>query len=204
MEKSKRKVFIIKPDQAYLAYRDMLHHYAMKNLMEYHLDHPETGFSSMIAALDGARVNRWVNLGGQLVPETDVDEIRKAVGSGEITTWEAVHQRYDELWVRYPLDKQRHAFATLKSLYRTDNLTHAQWNDAIDKEMVILRFICDQVYLSRKKDFDDPFRKMIYRNAAEMQAAIGTIDDNEFIRQVRVGTDHNLSVLESWREFIFV
>jgi len=35
MEKSKRKLVILKAYKAYHAYRDMLHYYAVKNLLEY-------------------------------------------------------------------------------------------------------------------------------------------------------------------------
>ncbi|MFA6128897.1 MAG: DUF4954 family protein [Bacteroidales bacterium] len=185
LEKSKRKVLIMKAQQAHDAYRDMLHHYAMKNLLQYRTDHPGATFKSMCKELDGDRINSWTNLGGQLIPERDVDRLRHDIGSGKLTDWEAIHQRYDDLWAGYPLEKQKHAFATLKSLYKTDRLTREQWHLAIEQAIVIQNYIADQVYLSRKKDFDDPFRKMTYRNTAEMKAALGTVDDNEFVQQVR-------------------
>ena len=46
----------------------------------------------------------------------------------------------------------------------------------------------DQVYSSRQKDFENPFRMATYRNKEEMTASIGTIEDNSFIRQVRKET----------------
>jgi hypothetical protein len=53
----------------------------------------------------------------------------------------------------------------------------------------IQNFVCDQVYASRKKDFDNPFRQTTFRNKAEMTAAFGTIDENSFIIQVRKETE---------------
>ena len=50
---------------------------------------------------------------------------------------------------------------------------------------MIQEFVKDQVYLSRKKDFDNPYRRMTFRNEAEMTAAIGTIEDNGFVKVVR-------------------
>jgi hypothetical protein len=44
------------------------------------------------------------------------------------------------------------------------------------------------VYISRKKDYDNPYRQATFRNDEEMRAAIGTIDDNSFIVQVRKET----------------
>jgi len=200
MEKSKRKVVIFKAQQAYGAYRDMLHYYAMKNLLQYRTDHPEATFSSMCTELKGERITGWVNLGGQLMPAEQVDTLRADIGSGRLITWEEIHQRYDSLWEAYPVEKQKHAFATLQTLYGTDRLTEEQWQSAIDKAVVIQQYICDQVYLSRKKDFDDPFRKITYRNAAEMKAAIGTVDDNEFIQQVRAETEVGIAALRQLME----
>ncbi|TSA31248.1 MAG: DUF4954 family protein [Porphyromonadaceae bacterium] len=195
MEKSKRKVVIIKAPQAYRAYQDMLHDYAMKNLLQYRTEHPEATFSSMCKALNGERITEWVNLGGQLIPMQDVDTLRADIGSGRVTTWEEIHERYDSLWAAYPLEKQKHAFATLQTLYGTEHITEQQWQLALDRAIDIQQYICDQVYLSRKKDFDGPFRKITYRNAAEMKAAIGTVEDNEFIQKVRVETQKCISAL---------
>ena len=48
--------------------------------------------------------------------------------------------------------------------------------------------ICDRVYTSRQKDYDNPFRQATYRNEQEMSAAIGTIEDNSFVKLVREET----------------
>jgi NDP-sugar pyrophosphorylase family protein len=199
MEKSRRKVVILKAHQAYGAYRDMLHHYAMKNLLQYRTNHPNATFSSMCTELKGDRTIEWVNLGGQLIPIHEVDTLRSDIGSGRLATWDEIHQRYDNLWGAYPLEKQKHAFATLQTLCGTDHLTEEQWQSAIDQAVVIQQYMCDQVYLSRKKDFDDPFRKMTYRNAAEMKAAIGTVEDNDFIKQVRKETAEFLAEVKRLR-----
>jgi hypothetical protein len=53
----------------------------------------------------------------------------------------------------------------------------------------VQEYVRDQVYISRKKDFDNPFRKATYRNMEEMTAAIGTIEDNGFVKQVRKETE---------------
>lgn len=200
MEKSKRKVVIMKVQKAYDAYRDMLLHYAMKNLLQYRTDHPEATFSTMCTELKGERITDWVNLGGQLMPAREVDALRADIGSGRLTDWEEIHQRYDRLWQAYPFEKQKHAFAILQTLFGTGHLTAEQWQTAIEQAIVIRQYISDQVYLSRKKDFDDPFRKMTYRNAAEMEAAIGTVDDNEFIQQVRAETELGIAALRELLE----
>jgi len=189
MENTKRKVLILKTYKAYHAYGDMLHYYAVKNLMAYMGAHPESQFSDMCKDLKGERQHEWFNLGGQIMQKNDVDTLRSDIGSGKLKTWKNIHNRYDDLWIKYSIDKQKHAFAILCELYGTENLTEAHWESALDKAMSIQEFVCDQVYVTRKKDYDNTFRQATYRNMDEMTAAIGTIDENSFIVQVRQETE---------------
>ncbi|MBN1388917.1 MAG: DUF4954 family protein [Bacteroidales bacterium] len=189
MERSKRKVLILKPYKAYHAYGDMLHYYAMKNLMEYMNAHPKSRLTDLIKNLKNSRQREWVNLGGQIMQKRDVDKIRADIGSGKLKTWEEIHERYDGLWMKYPMDKQKHAFAILCEIYGTDIPAEDQWKSALNKAVTIQEYIRDQVYISRKKDYDNAFRKATYRNMEEMTAALGTIDENSFIIQVRKETE---------------
>lgn len=189
MEKSKRKAVIIYPAKGYHAYGQMLHYYAVKNLTEYMKANPEATLSKMCGALAGDRQRLWVNLGGQLVGSDDVDKIRADIRSGQLDSWEQIHRRYDCLWDNYTNAKQRHAFATLCDVGGSKNLTGELWISALDKAVEIQEYISDQVYITRKKDFDNPYRQATYRNTEEMTAAIGTIEDNGFVRQVRDETE---------------
>jgi hypothetical protein len=74
-------------------------------------------------------------------------------------------------------------------LLGTDTLTHDQWIAALDRAVKIQEYIRDQVFFSRKKDYDNLFRQNTYRTLAEMTAAIGTVEGNSFIKQVRLETD---------------
>lgn len=188
MEKSRRKVVIIKTHEACDSYNDMLHYYAVKNLLDYMQEHPAGTFLSMTKKLKGSRNKQWVNLGGQLALQKDVDTLRKDICSGRLNTWEKIHKRYDTLWKKYPLEKQRHAFATLCDLLGTNNPTKKQWSKSLEEAIRIQKYICEQVYISRKKDFDNPFRQATYRNKAEMKAAIGTAEDNSFVKHVKEET----------------
>jgi hypothetical protein len=135
-----------------------------------------------------------VNLGGQLVTKNDVKYLRSDIGQGKLATWEDIHARYDELWEKYTLQKQQHAYAVLLEEIETGTISKEQWQKALDKFIDIQNYICDQVYLSRKKDYENPFRQATFRHEAEMLASIGTIDDNDFVSQVKSETE-NLKVL---------
>jgi hypothetical protein len=189
MENSRRKVLILKTYKAYHAYGDMLHYYAMKNLMAYMKSNQDASFPDMCKDLKSERMKEWVNLGGQMIQKDDVDKLRFDIGSGNLQTWEEIHNRYDDLWVKYSVDKQKHAFATLCGLTGTENLTTDEWKSAVYKAETIQKYICDQVYSSRKKDFDNPYRHTTFRNMDEMNAAFGTVDENSFIVQVRKETE---------------
>jgi hypothetical protein len=196
MENTSRKVVILKPRQAYQAYWDMLHYYAVKNLLDYFRMHPSSGFEQMCQDLKNKRDQEWVNLGGQIMKQIDLDDLRSDLGSGKLSSWKEVHGRYDQLWEKYILDKQKHAFSTLCYLYGSEKLDKRDWKLALEKVVSIQQYICDQVYLTRKKDYDNPFRHNTFRNEAEMKAAIGTIDDNSFILQVRNETEEMKKFVE--------
>jgi len=189
MENTKRKVLILKPYKAYQAYGDILHYYAIKNLLGYMSSKPKATFLTMCKDLKSKRQQEWVNLGGQIMQKNDVGKLRSDIGKGKLKTWKDIHNRYDDLWVKYSVDKQKHAFATLCELSGTENPTKADMKSAINKAVNIQKFVCDQVYRSRKKDFDNPFRQTTFRNMAEMKAAFGTIEENSFIIQVRQETE---------------
>ena len=189
MEKSKRKVLIVKPFEGYHAYGQMLLYYAVRNLLAYMQCNASANFDSMKNTLQENARRQWVNLGGQLVPAEEVDRLRTDIGEGKLATWEAIHDRYDQLWQAYPLEKQRHAFAVLRDYY-DGKLEKEQWIDALNRSVTIQEYVQYQVYQSRQKDFDNPFRQATYRNTEEMTAAIGTIEDNSFVKLVREETEN--------------
>ncbi len=190
MENSRRKVVILKPRPAYEAYGRMLHYYAVRNLMTFLTDRPDTSLAEMCDTLAATRRHRdWVNFGGQLIRAKDVDRLIRDIKAGGLPTWSAIHNRYDHLWERYPLDKQRHALATLLELLGVDRLTPDLWRAAVDEAVDIQHYICDQTYASRKKDYDNTFRQTTFATDAERNAVLGDPQDNSFVDQVRRETE---------------
>ncbi len=189
MENTKRNVLILKPYRSYHAYGDMLLYYAVKNLMKYMNSHPNATFSSMSKELKSNRLHDWINLGGQIMQKEDLDKLRSDIGSSVLNSWENIHNRYNDLWAKYTVDKQKHAFASLCEIFGTENLTLTEWELALDKAVTIQDYVNKQVYVTRKKDYDNPFRQATYRNMDEMTAAIGPIDENSFIIHVKQETE---------------
>jgi len=196
MENTKRKQVILKPWHAYHAYGDMLLYYSIKNLLEFMSADKKATFSSMCLVMKNERHTEWINLGGQIMHHTDVDTLRKDIAEGKLKSWNEIHNRYDDLWNKYSLDKQKHAFATLSYLLKKDNFTKDEWISVLDKALKIQNYVSENVYLSRKKDFDNHFRHITFRNIDEMKAALGDVDENSFIVQVRQETKEFEKLIE--------
>jgi hypothetical protein len=187
MEHSRRDVVILKAPQAWEAYRQMLVYYGVKNILDW-LGEQGAEPSEIRQALAGFKETNWVNIGGQLMPQTSFDRLRDDIRAGRLASWQAIHGAYDKHWQEYPQAKQRHAFATLLAVFQAEEFTADLWNNAIDQAREIQQFICQQTYQSRLKDFENPLRQTTFRHAEEMTAVVGTIDDNSFVKQVRQET----------------
>ena len=202
MEKGKRKVRLHKVYRSYHAYGQMLVHYAMQNVMKYIEDNPGETLTSMSALLKSRRHREWMNLGGQLMMTSDVDRLRADIRDGKLVSWKDIHKRYNDIWRRYPLDKLRHAYLSLCYMLRADFITASEWQQAIDEEIRIQEYIRSEVRRTRQKDYDNKFRQATYRNEEEMIAAIGTLEENSFIKQIDAETAENLARLENLRSRI--
>jgi len=189
VEKSDRPAVVLKPRAGWEAYRDMLLHYGMKNLLAYMAERPNATRESMIRDIAGRRQRTWVNLGGQLVAGPDAERLKADIRAGRLDTWPAIHGAYDRLWERYPIDKQRHALAVLLEVFGAEELTAEVWSKALDEAVRVQRYVRDETYASRKKDYDDPFRRMVYADDAEMAAVLGSAEGNSFVKQVRQETE---------------
>lgn len=214
MEHGRREEVILHADAAYEAYTQMLHYYAAGVLLAWMEAHPEADYAAMADALaakpahDGAdpagnaaaptgpgaiRCTEWENLGGQLVPLHQVDRLRRDIASGALDSWDAVHARYEELWAEYPTEKARHGWAVYRLLQAEGAAPggpdSAAWSGFLTEAVRLQELVRDRVYQSRKKDYDNPFRIATYRNPDEMNAALGTIDENQFVLQVREETE---------------
>jgi hypothetical protein len=199
MENSRRPVHILKVYDAYHAYGDMLIHYAMGNVLDYfdNCAPQREEFTNLTSDYQPHDV--WINLGGQLVKETDLDTLRRDICNGTLYSWDDIHHRYDELWTRYATDKLCHALQALCHTLGTDTMTSDLWLQALAHEERIQRRISEQVYLSRKKDYDNPFRTTTCRNAEETLAVYGTSEENSFVSQVREEMFANIKRIERLR-----
>jgi hypothetical protein len=180
-ERSDLPVTIVKARQSMAAYRDMLTYYAVKTLVYYFFDEGDLDFDRFNAAHGESRSLEWESLGGQLVPRPKAGSLRAAIRSGVLSSWEEVHAEYRRLLCEYPLDRALNALEILRFL----GGGKPDWAAFLDRAAEIRRYIGEQVYLTKNKDYEDPFRNITYRNAAERDAVLGKIEDNPLLSHIR-------------------
>jgi hypothetical protein len=187
LENSARKVRILKAERAYAIYREMAHFYAVRMLMQFMEERGIEDVAALADPLQGERERRWINLGGQLIAESDLKRLKEKIVRRELDSWNAIHGEYDVLWEQYPLAKAYHAFATLLAVngVSVEDLTGAHWAEFLQRAVQTQDKIARLTYESRAKDYETPLRRVTYDSPEEMEAVVGRIEDNSFIRQVR-------------------
>lgn len=196
IENSRRKVVILKAYNAYHAYRDMIHYYAINTIINSIFNDNPVNLTKIKDEFNGLRRKVWINLGGQMMMKEDVDKLRDDINNNVINSWDEIHNRYNEIWARYPKDKMKHACLSLYFLMQTKEINDEMFCELLKKAIDIQNYICEQVYLSRKKDYDNKIRNSIFRNEDEKIAVVGALDDNSFVKQIRNETEEFKSRIE--------
>ena len=186
VENSHRPTLVSKLPEALSMFKELVIYYGVSQLM----DHcRQSGIDSLGALKKSITTqlsrSQWINVGGQLMREADVDNLRKQVRGGKIGSWEQLHELYRRLGAEYSGHKLEHAWTSLLELL---NLTPKQFTPEVLKEVVqravaVKEWMSKGIYESREKDYTNPFRKMIYDSKKEMEKVIGKIEDNTFIQQ---------------------
>ncbi|MDR2494080.1 MAG: DUF4954 family protein [Spirochaetaceae bacterium] len=177
LERSGRRVRIIAPAQGMAAYREMLLHYGVTAIIDF-LAGGSRDFLSFQAAHPQARSLEWENLGGQLVPAAKVEAVRRGVREGTLGSWEAVHEQYRIFQGEYALDKALNGLQVLRFLHTgaadSDSaLTAGQWEEDLRRDQEIRRYIAEEAVKTKRKDYQDPFRLLTYRNEREQELVLG-------------------------------
>ena len=139
--------------------------------MKFLEENENENFESLSALFDGERKRVWFNLGGQIMSIEDVNQLRSDIKDGTLNSWKEIHHRYNEIWKRYFMDKLRHAYLSLKHMLEIDEFTVDDWTDVLNRAIDVQNYIYEQVYVTRKKDYDNYFRRATFLNEEEMLAA---------------------------------
>ncbi len=198
MERSKRPVKILKVVESWKAYRNMLLYYGVKTVAAY-LAGYGIHYEYFAAQVPEKVSFSWVNLGGQLVPEERVDGLRAGIRASHFNTWTEIHDQYEVFWNSYPRDKAEHAYAVLRHLTGEKNLSPQQWNGLLGNAAEIRTYIEEQVYITKEKDYRNPYRELTYRSLAERDIVLGRMEENSFIKIAKQETQEFLALLQKAR-----
>jgi hypothetical protein len=185
-ENSNRIVELIKVKEAYLIFKNLIKYYSASQFIDYIHSHSISSFDDFKKVLPVKPVRlKWLNIGGQLIPETSFKSFIEDIKTHNIDSWDGIHDYYAQNGVIYKEQKLQHAYASLLEVFK---ITPAQFdtkcfNNLLQDALDTKEWMVKNIYNSRSKDFQNEFRKMIYDNEKEMEEVIGTLDDNSFIDQ---------------------
>jgi 23S rRNA maturation mini-RNase III len=183
-ENSKRKAKLIKSYDAYHMFEKIIFVYGMEAAIS--ITENKKG-KTIISTLQQVRLSTtnftWTNIGGQLIPQKNIDGLLTKIKNNTITSWDQVHAFYESESEKYISRKDNHALHCLENI--TDKslskLSAAQFINWLDTYLEIKTDITARIQNTRAKDYSNPFRKMVYENEAEMNAVVGALEDNGFI-----------------------
>ena len=133
----------------------------------------------------------WTNIGGQLIPQKNVNDLITKIKKDNITSWDQVHAFYELESEKYISRRDHHALACLETITNTplSKLTATKLTSWLDNYFEIKKDITARIQNTRAKDYANPFRKMVYENEAEMNAVVGALKDNSFINDQNAALD---------------
>ncbi|GAB3003872.1 DUF4954 family protein [Cyclobacterium sediminis] len=184
-ENSKRKIRVIKLTEAYLCFKKVIHYYPIYCLTKYYSDtnlKDEKLIKKLTSELKQPEL--WVNLGGQLVPKSSMDQLISDVKKDKINSWKELHLCYKKLGNEYEEAKTKHAFAISFAAQgiSSNEFTKEKLIQMLEQAKSFRQWMSDSIYISRKKDYDNPFRNMVYADEAERDQVLGALEDNGFIQ----------------------
>ena len=95
VENSKRKVVLLKVQQAYRIFEDLVIYYGMQAILSLIKENNPTSFEAMVALFPATTKRiEWLNIGGQLIPADEITLLKEKIKSGKIKSWDQVHEYY--------------------------------------------------------------------------------------------------------------
>jgi hypothetical protein len=114
-----------------------------------------------------------------------LQKLLQQIRTGKIREWEQVHEFYVRQGENYEQDKLIHALAALKEIQgmTLKRAGKEGLQNLLRQAILTKEWMTKGIYDSRAKDYTNPFRKMVYDTPEEMDAVVGSLSGNSFIRQ---------------------
>ena len=186
IENSNRKTEVVKVQQVLEMFKELISFYGTVELIKHIQKNKFSSFEEMKKSISvKISRNEWKNIGGQLIPDSDVQKLKNKIKDSKINSWGEVHDFYRQAGEDYDKSKLVHAFT---SLLEIENITSKQFTAERFKKLLqravdTKSWMSKRIYESRAKDYSNAFRKMVYDNKDEMNSVMGKIEDNHFIQE---------------------
>lgn len=184
-QNAKKPAQLIKVWEAYTIYKELIVFYAAEQILNFIRGKNIKSFEELQEALpSNPQRTAWKNIGGQLIPEEELNSLLSGIKEGNIKGWDEVHGFYEKQGQLYTDQKLQHAYASLLELLQ---ISVAEFNselfrETIERALETKEWIIKSIYESRAKDYENEFRRMTYDDMKEMEEVLGKLEDNIFLQ----------------------
>ena len=183
-ENSGRQVKLLKPADSHQAYREYILYYAFDLIIDHCRKNPGIKTAELLELLNKPALRlKFENIGGQLIPAIELNQMKENIVSYEIISWQQVHEFYVAQGKAYASQKLIHAIASLQEINNHKVLNTLSLKEMLDWYLNFRKHLLAEIRHSRQKDYENPFRQMLYSDKKEMEAVIGKLEKTPFIIQ---------------------
>jgi Domain of unknown function (DUF4954) len=183
-ENSRRKVVILKAADASSIFKELIIYYGVLEIIRLIEKKKLTNWAAIQKALPAnPSRTKWINCGGLLMKESAVQSLLGSIRNGKCSNWDQVHDYYFRKSQGYETDKCNHAFAALLEILALSpsRFTKKIFLQLLPKALRTREWITEGISEARARDYQSPFRKMVYDTQQEMEKVMGKLSNNSFI-----------------------
>ncbi len=196
-------------------YRSGIHTYLLEKVIariEGALDRGDGLAGAMAVAPDAVYSERWVDIGGQMMPADRLTGLYQAVESGQIADVDAIESALDAIHSNYSEDEWAWVRQAYKKVFEVD-LDQIKADEAVaiaDKLLADQSKFLKLILIDASKEFDDVTQVGFGQDGEEadrvedFRAVRGTYDNNKFIKQMNQAIDDLNNRIEKLRQALAV
>ncbi|HEY0679361.1 MAG TPA: DUF4954 family protein [Chitinophagaceae bacterium] len=189
-ENNSRPVRLLKVNEAYHVFREMVNYYMVQQLVSWQKQRTIQSLAELQESLPEAQpLSEWINAGGQLIRQQAMEQLIAGIKNGSIGSWDDIHNFYQQQSENYTNDKLMHSLSAFEKVFgiSVKTVSISVIKDLLQRAVHTREWITTSISESRAKDYQNPFRLMVYESEKEMEKVVGSFESNSFIRQEKEG-----------------
>lgn len=176
LENSRRQVQLLGIEEGIKAYREMLTWYGVSTVLSWLVRPGVTPGKYNDIPLDGSnKLWLWTNVCGHLVCNADIKQMIHDIEHGDFISWEDVDERFERFDLEYPKTRFAHALHILSMLYKKKVFDQDMLERIKEDYSMLSEKIKKEIVATRKKDFDNQFRKNSLKEDESLVEILSTI-----------------------------